>query len=47
MSLDSSQPVNISGKVVQIGLTKSEVDDLWERIETLIEQVDEGRLAVF
>jgi hypothetical protein len=46
-SLDSSQPVNISGKVVQIGLTKSEVDDLWERIEKLIERVDEGRLDVF
>jgi hypothetical protein len=46
-SLDSSQPVNISGKVVQLGLTESEIDDLWERIEKLIERVDEGHLAVF
>jgi hypothetical protein len=46
-SLDSSEPVNISGKIVQIGLTEDEVDDLWERIEKLIERVDEGDLAVF
>jgi hypothetical protein len=46
-SLDSSRPVNISGKIVQIGLTKSEIDDLWERIEKLIERVDDGHLAVF
>jgi hypothetical protein len=46
-SLDASRPVNISGKVVQLGLTENEIDDLWERIATLIEQVDEGHLAVF
>jgi hypothetical protein len=46
-SLDASRPVNISGKVVQLGLTENEIDDLWERIETLIEKVDEGHLAVF
>jgi hypothetical protein len=32
---------------VQLGLTDDEIDDLWERIETLIERVDEGDLAVF
>jgi hypothetical protein len=46
-SLDSDRRVNISGDVVQIGLTKSELDDVWERIEELIERVDEGDLAVF
>jgi hypothetical protein len=46
-SLDASRPVNMSENVVQIGLTESEIDDLWDRIEKLIEQVDEGQLAVF
>ncbi|MBW2494292.1 MAG: hypothetical protein JRE43_06040 [Deltaproteobacteria bacterium] len=46
-SLDPSRAVNISGSVVQIGLTADEIDDLWERIEELIERVDKGRLAVF
>ena len=46
-SLDSSRPVNISETVVQLGLTEDEIDDLWERIERLIERVDEGDLAVF
>jgi hypothetical protein len=46
-SLDASQPVNITETVVQLGLTDDEIDDLWERIERLIERVDEGDLAVF
>jgi hypothetical protein len=46
-SLDSSRPVTVDGNVVQLGLTESEIDDLWERIEGLIERVDEGRLATF
>jgi len=46
-SLDASRPVNITETVVQLGLTEDEIDDLWERIETLIERVDEGDLAVF
>jgi hypothetical protein len=46
-SLDSSQRVTISEKIVQLGLTENEIDDLWERIERLIERVDEGDLAVF
>jgi hypothetical protein len=39
--------VNISDRIVQIGLTQSEIDDIWERIEKLIERVDEGQLPVF
>jgi hypothetical protein len=46
-SLEPNRAVNISGGVVQIGLTESEIDDVWERIEELIERVDEGRLAAF
>jgi hypothetical protein len=46
-SLDPSRAVNIRGTVVQLGLTEDEIDDLWGRIEDLIERVDEGHLAVF
>jgi hypothetical protein len=46
-SLDPNRAVNISDGVVQIGLTQGEIDDVWERIEDLVESVDEGRLGVF
>jgi hypothetical protein len=46
-SLDPERPVNIGEGVVQIGLTDDEIDDVWERIEELIERVDEGELPVF
>jgi len=32
---------------VQFGLTTSEIDDLWERIQTLIAEVDSGNIQVF
>jgi hypothetical protein len=32
---------------VQFGLTRGEIDDVWERIEKLLEAVDEGRLTLF
>jgi len=46
-NLDPSRPVRITERIVQLGLTKGEIDDLWSRIETLIERVDEGDLVVF
>ena len=33
--------------LVQFGLTDDEIEDVWERIEDLIEDVDEGDIAVF
>jgi hypothetical protein len=35
------------GSEVQFGLTEGEIDDLWVRIEKLVEAVDEGRLTLF
>ena len=35
------------GTTVQFGLTEDEIDDVWERIEDLIEDVDDGDLPVF
>jgi hypothetical protein len=32
---------------VQFGLTTSEIDDLWQRIQTLIAEVDSGSIKVF
>ena len=35
------------GTSFQLGLTTDEIDDLWERIEELLEAIDEGRLTLF
>jgi hypothetical protein len=39
--------VRIDGSTVQLGLTRSEIDKVWERIEQLLEDVDEGRIGLF
>jgi hypothetical protein len=46
-SLDPSRAVNVHDGVVQLGLTDDEIDDLWERIQELLERVNEGKLDVF
>ena len=33
--------------VIQLGLTKSEIDDIWQRIEDLLEEVDDGAIQLF
>jgi len=33
--------------ILQFGLTTSDIDDLWERIQTLIAEVDSGNIQVF
>ena len=33
--------------VLQLGLTRSEMEDLQERIEDLLEKVDEGEITLF
>jgi hypothetical protein len=35
------------GTMLQFGLTDDEVDDVWERIESLIMDVDEGEIGLF
>jgi hypothetical protein len=46
-NLDPGRGVRIEGKQLQFGLTDDEIEDVWERIEDLIEDVDDGDLPVF
>jgi hypothetical protein len=46
-STDPDRAVTIHDRTVQLGLTVKEIDHIWERIEKLIERVDEGQLGVF
>ncbi len=45
--IDPDEGVWREGTTVQFGLTADEVDDIWERIESLIERVDTGEIALF
>ncbi|MBW1844702.1 MAG: hypothetical protein JRJ05_10200, partial [Deltaproteobacteria bacterium] len=45
--IDPEQGAQREGTTVQFGLTEDEVEDVWERIEELIEQVDEGEITLF
>ena len=45
--IDPGEGVRVDGTTVQFGLTTDEIDDVWERIEELLEDVDEGDLAIF
>jgi len=44
---DEQTGATLRGTTVQFGLTDDEIDDVWDRIEDLIEEVDEGDLPVF
>ena len=46
-SLDDSKGAVREGDTIQFGLTKKEIDDVWDRIQKLIAQVDDGSLPVF
>lgn len=46
-NLDPERGVRRASRVVQLGLTVDEIEDLRERIAELLEKVDEGDLAVF
>jgi hypothetical protein len=46
-NLDPKIGVRIQGGTVQLGLKKSEIDDVWERIVSLIADVDSGKIPVF
>ena len=39
--------VRISDRTIQLGLKKSEIDDIWQRIEDLLEEVDDGEIQLF
>jgi hypothetical protein len=46
-NLDPKKGVRIQGGVVQLGLTESEIDDVYQRIQHLIRDVDAGKLQTF
>jgi hypothetical protein len=45
--MDPDDGVWREGTTLQFGLTADEVEDVWERIEALIERVDAGEIALF
>jgi hypothetical protein len=47
VNLEPKKGGRIHEGTVQLGLTKSEIDDVWERIESLIAKVDSGKIPVF
>ena len=46
-NLDPKKSVRIHGGTVQLGLTRTEIGKVWERIEALIADVDSGKIPVF
>ena len=46
-NLDAGEPVRIQGGTVQLGLEDDEIDDVWERIQDLLKDVDEGEVGTF
>jgi hypothetical protein len=45
--IDPDDGATFDGRVVQFGLTRHEVDAIWERIEALVEEVDAGKIELF
>jgi hypothetical protein len=46
-NLGPKNGVRIQGSVVQLGLTESEIDDVYQRIQELIRDVDAGEIQTF
>jgi hypothetical protein len=45
--VNADDGTNFDGTTLQLGLTADELDDIWERIESLIRRVDAGKTALF
>jgi hypothetical protein len=45
--IDEEEGVNVRGTTVQLGLTDDEIEDIWERVDDLLEDIDDGKIAVF
>ena len=45
--IDEEEGVNVRGTTLQLGLTDDEIEDVWERIEDLLEDIDRGKIGVF
>jgi hypothetical protein len=46
-TVDDDEGVNVRGTTVQLGLTEDEIEDVWERVEDLLEDIDDGKIGVF
>jgi hypothetical protein len=46
-NLDPSRGVRKSGNVIQLGLTKAEIKDIYLRIQNLLKKVDDGKIELF
>lgn len=46
VNLNASRGVRFEGDLVQMGLTRAEIDDVWQRLKRLIDDVNEGRIGV-
>ena len=44
---DPTVGARLRGQSVQFGLTRAEIDDVWDRIQALLARVDEGELTLF
>lgn len=44
---DEDEGVSVRGTTLQLGLSDDEIEDVWERIEDLLEDVDKGRIGTF
>jgi hypothetical protein len=45
--IDDDEGVNVRGTTLQLGLTEDEIEDVWERIEDLLEDIDDGKIGIF
>ena len=45
--IDPEEGTSFEDGVIQFGLTDDEVEDVWERIEDLLEDVDKGNVPLF
>jgi len=45
--IDEEEGASVRGTTVQLGLTDDEIEDVWERIEELLENIDDGKIGVF
>ncbi len=46
-NLDDGRGVRREDGVVQLGLTSDELDDIYERLQSLLEDIDKGEIEVF